>query len=196
MEVATGSADPGARSAGWSCSCAIGRGWPQLRLGLRQFCRHACTSWHFSIGCIALLDSVVFLPHAEIGAELSVCLPPVQLWTGNTCGRWSCHLRYRSNCLAARFVAELRMQSAIIPKKELLPCRLLRITTQELPPVAIISGSMRCDRCFPQVMPFLTGAFAAYSLIRNERCGKASLLGGELALPVWGGSRQPLDRQL
>ncbi len=51
-------------------SLAIGRDWLQFRLGLRQFCRHACTSWHFAIGCIALLGSVVCSPNAEIGAEL------------------------------------------------------------------------------------------------------------------------------
>jgi hypothetical protein len=33
---------------------AIGRNWPQFSLGLRRFCRHECTSWHFAIRCIAL----------------------------------------------------------------------------------------------------------------------------------------------
>src|SRR5580658_9670723 len=28
---------------------AIGRGWPQFSLGLRRFCRHACTSWQCSV---------------------------------------------------------------------------------------------------------------------------------------------------
>ncbi len=31
---------------------------------------------------------------------------------------------------------------------------------------------------------------------RNERCSEISLICGERALPGWGGSRQPLDRQL
>jgi hypothetical protein len=35
-------------------SLADGRDWLQISLGLRQFCRHACTSWHFAIWCIAL----------------------------------------------------------------------------------------------------------------------------------------------
>ena len=39
-------------------------------------------------------------------------------------------------------------------------------------------------------------AFAACNRIRDERCGETSLLGGELALPALGGSRQPPDRQL
>jgi hypothetical protein len=38
--------------------------------------------------------------------------------------------------------------------------------------------------------------FAACILRWNESPGEASLLGGELALPHWGGSRQPLDRQI
>jgi hypothetical protein len=45
---------------------AIGRGWPQFRLGLGRFCRHACTSWHFAVWCIAFLGSDVFSPVAEL----------------------------------------------------------------------------------------------------------------------------------
>jgi hypothetical protein len=37
--------------------------------------------------------------------------------------------------------------------------------------------------------------FAACSRPRNTLLGKISLLGGELALPLSGGPRQPLDRQ-
>jgi hypothetical protein len=40
------------------------------------------------------------------------------------------------------------------------------------------------------------GVFAACSLLWNERCGENSLLGGELALPIPGGSRQPPDTQI
>ncbi len=38
--------------------------------------------------------------------------------------------------------------------------------------------------------------FAVCILRWNESLGEASLLGGELALPHWGGSHQPLDRQV
>ena len=40
---------------------AVGRGWPQIGLRLRRFCRHACTSWHFAIWCIALPGDLSFL---------------------------------------------------------------------------------------------------------------------------------------
>lgn len=51
------------------------RARPQFRLGLRRFCRHACTSWHFTVGCIALLDKsrpwgtrdFHYLPSLQVG---------------------------------------------------------------------------------------------------------------------------------
>jgi hypothetical protein len=36
-------------------SLACGRGRPQLGLGHRRFCCHACTSWHIAVACISLL---------------------------------------------------------------------------------------------------------------------------------------------
>ena len=38
---------------------AIGRGRPQLVLGHRRFCCHACTSWHFAVSCINSLASAL-----------------------------------------------------------------------------------------------------------------------------------------
>ena len=40
-------------------SRAIGRGRPQLWLGQRRFCCHACTSWHFAVDCIRSLASAL-----------------------------------------------------------------------------------------------------------------------------------------
>src|ERR1700739_2825630 len=33
---------------------AVGRARPHFGLGLGRFCCHACTSWHFTVGCIAI----------------------------------------------------------------------------------------------------------------------------------------------
>ena len=40
---------------------AVGRSWPQIRLGLRRICRHAFTSWLSAVCCIAFLDSAAVL---------------------------------------------------------------------------------------------------------------------------------------
>jgi hypothetical protein len=40
---------------------AISLGWPQFRLGRRRFYCHACTSWHFAIGCIVILLQLSYL---------------------------------------------------------------------------------------------------------------------------------------
>jgi len=53
-----------------------------------------------------------------------------------------------------------------------------------------------CGLRFPQVMLFLWGASAVCSSANFEPVGEVSLLGGELALPLSGGPRQPLDRQI
>ena len=46
-------------------SLAVGRGGPKLRLGLRRFCCHACTSWHIASWCFVFIDSAFFLRGAE-----------------------------------------------------------------------------------------------------------------------------------
>ncbi len=45
---------------------AIGRSWPQFKLRLRRFCRHACTSWLFTVCCTAFFGSAVCLPATEL----------------------------------------------------------------------------------------------------------------------------------
>ena len=60
-------------------SLAIGRGWPQFRLGLRRFCRHACTSWHFADCFVALLDLSVSCRAAGPSSPAAI-----QRGTGNT----------------------------------------------------------------------------------------------------------------
>jgi hypothetical protein len=45
---------------------AVGRGWPQIGLGRRRFCRHACTSWQCAVWCIASLRSAALLLAAEL----------------------------------------------------------------------------------------------------------------------------------
>jgi hypothetical protein len=48
----------------------------------------------------------------------------------------------------------------------------------------------------PRVMPFLWEPSSHGSLVRIETVRRNFLLCGELALPVLGGERQPLDRQI
>jgi len=55
---------------------AVGLGWPQLWLGLRRFCRHACTSWHIAIWCIHLMNSAF-----SCGVLSLPCPTLVQDWT-------------------------------------------------------------------------------------------------------------------
>lgn len=49
-----------------------------------------------------------------------------------------------------------------------------------------LSGSERCGQCFPQVYAFSYGSLSRFQSMRNELFGKVSLLGGELAQPLFG----------
>ena len=158
---------------------AIGRGRLQFRLGLRQFCRHACTSLHIDIGCIALLGSNAFSPHAEMGAELSICLPPVLLWTGNTCGRWSSHDEHVSQTVPEHGSA---CNPPTFPKRvAALPPSIQEPHRSSPAGLNLRIYAVRQALSSGDALPM--GAFAACSMIRNERCGESSLLSGELLYP-------------
>jgi hypothetical protein len=94
---------------------AIGRGWHQFNLGLRQFCRHACTSWQFAIGCISPLDLVVFSPNAKIGAELSICQPLLRFWAETLAASEPFLRGYRSKPPRNLPGSKACLQFAIIP---------------------------------------------------------------------------------
>ena len=52
---------------------AIGRGWPQISLGLRRICRHACTSWRYAVWYFVLLDRTrVKVPFSRFSNAVSL----------------------------------------------------------------------------------------------------------------------------
>jgi hypothetical protein len=108
-------------------SLAVGRDRPQFSLGLRRFCRHACTSWQCAVWCIAFLRS------AAVRAAAELPLPAVRPDSDRIPPRPAiCSLED-----IPQIAAEFRSaQSASIPRRiaPLLPCRTLRRNSTGVPP--------------------------------------------------------------
>jgi hypothetical protein len=92
------------------------------------------------------------------------------------------HLRSGANCLDPRKNGPFAALPAPTQKSR-----------RSFPPVVRIDSSRQV---LSSGIAFPMGVSAAGASLKNERCGETSLLGGERALPGWGGSRQPLDRQV
>ena len=165
---------------------AIGRGRPQFSLGLRRFCRHACTSWQCAVWCIAFLRSAASRAAAEL--PLPAARPDSD---GIPLGLRSGHLRTSGK--SPRNSARRNLPRS---PEEWPHCCFASLDAESPLPFPRVSVTIRCGRCFPLVMPFLWEFPPRAPDEVNKRCGEASLLGGERALPFWGGSRQPLDRQV
>src|SRR6185369_9099222 len=67
-------------------SLTIRRGCPQLLLGNRRFCCHACTSWHIAVDCIRSLAS------APISGAAEFLFPPPALLSQAIPGRSTARL--------------------------------------------------------------------------------------------------------
>jgi len=131
---------------------------------------------------------------SQPGADRPCCLP-VQVWTGNTAATDPIVAEHRANCRGA-----ISRNLSRFPERSAL-CRLVLRRPASAPSACYSHDSFKgletvCGLRFSQVMLFLGGASAVCSPVSFEPVGEVSLLGGELALPLSGGPRQPLDRQI